>query len=350
MADIVDEGPLSSDSDKPASKVSVGPETFMSAEDEKLESCNNAAPNLADIDFECGKLVSARGTEEGLILRIDGRADWPEIVAEIEGFLGGKESFFQGSEISIEWLDRLPTKEQSGELETLLRDTYSIEVTSGRRRAEQLAKENAKKTGIKKKGDSSAVTIPLFEEFDASSTSAESRRADYTKGLMKSMGLELDSFTGREKGATGPSNDAAESFGTTYLSRMSNILSEEVHYDEDANARVVFGTMRSGQRVETPFSLIVIGDVNPGADLIAGGDIIVVGSLRGTAHASAYDEEAHDRVIIALNMQPMQLRIGAVISRGSDEKVDGAEIARIENRRIIVEAFNPRMFAKNPLR
>ena len=80
-----------------------------------------------------------------------------------------------------------------------------------------------------------------------------------------------------------------------------------------------------------------------GADLVAGGDIIVIGNLRGTAHASAYDDEALDHVIIALQMQPMQLRMGSVISRGSDEVVNGAEIARIENRRIIVEAFNTRI-------
>ena len=43
-------------------------------------------------------------------------------------------------------------------------------------------------------------------------------------------------------------------------------------------------------------------------------------------------------------MQPVQLRIGSVISRGSSEKSSNAEIARIDNRRIIVENFNPRNF------
>jgi septum site-determining protein MinC len=123
---------------------------------------------------------------------------------------------------------------------------------------------------------------------------------------------------------------------------MSKFLGEELAFDEDANAKIVFGTLRSGQRVETPFSLIVVGDVNPGADLIAGGDIIVLGNLRGTAHAAAYDDDGQERVIVALQMQPMQLRIGSVISRGSDEGGQGTEVARIDSRRIIVEAFNPR--------
>jgi len=128
--------------------------------------------------------------------------------------------------------------------------------------------------------------------------------------------------------------------------QMAELLGEAALYEEDANARIVYGTLRSGQLIETPFSLVVIGDVNPGADLIAGGDIIVFGNLRGTAHASAYDDRCVDHVIIALSMRPMQLRIGSVISRGSGEKIQGAEVARIDDRRIVVEAFNPRVLMK----
>ena len=148
----------------------------------------------------------------------------------------------------------------------------------------------------------------------------------------------------------GIESEFGEIVGKRHASQISKLLGEDLYYDDEANAKVVFGTLRSGQRIETPFSLIVVGDVNPGADLVAGGDIIVFGSLRGTAHASAYDDEAFDRVILALQMQPMQLRIGSVISRGSDEVVKGAEVARIENRRIIVEAYSARVFLNRKLR
>ncbi|MBL7661120.1 septum site-determining protein MinC [bacterium] len=114
----------------------------------------------------------------------------------------------------------------------------------------------------------------------------------------------------------------------------------------EGNARLFFGTLRSGQRLETPHSLVVIGDVNPGADLIAGGDIIVFGSLRGTAHAAAYDDENREALIVALSMQPMQLRIGSVISRGNGEHGGKAEVARIEDRHIIVETYNPRSLSR----
>ena len=145
-------------------------------------------------------------------------------------------------------------------------------------------------------------------------------------------GVGIDSLRGLEH----------TDLSSRYLSKVARILGNDILTDDEANAKVLFGTLRSGQRIETPFSLIVIGDVNPGADIIAGGDIAVLGSLRGTAHAAAYDDDSFDRVIIALQMQPMQLRIGSVISRGSDETSNGPEIARIDNRRIVVEPYNAR--------
>jgi len=130
-----------------------------------------------------------------------------------------------------------------------------------------------------------------------------------------------------------------------YTERVSNFFGSELLMDEEANARVVYGTLRSGQRVETPFTLIVVGDVNPGADLIAGGDVIVIGSLRGTAHAAAYEDDMVDRAIIALQMQPMQLRIGSVVSRGGSEAGKVPEMARIDNRSICVEPYSSRILA-----
>lgn len=275
------------------------------------------------------EILSARGTEDGLVLRIDGRAEWEAISAEVDQFFGGRKKFFQGGHVLIEWLDRLPTKEQGKELEDRLRSQYGLEIGTRKRRArrvrydEVFAPTEAAPQKAAENQRKNAPAIPLFETVpdDAS-----------------------DNFNMEDEGISlGAADSRAEELSRRYVNRMAKMLGDDLMYDEDANAKVVFGTLRSGQRLETPFSLIVLGDVNPGADLIAGGDIIVFGSLRGTAHASAYDDDSTDRVIIALHMRPMQLRIGSVISRGSDEVVSGAEIARIEDRRIIVESYNPRL-------
>ena len=77
-------------------------------------------------------------------------------------------------------------------------------------------------------------------------------------------------------------------------------------------------TLRSGQSIRHPGHVIVIGDVNPGAEIVAGGHVLVWGRLRGTVHAGATgDEEA---IICALDMSPTQLRIASYITRSPDER------------------------------
>jgi septum site-determining protein MinC len=110
------------------------------------------------------------------------------------------------------------------------------------------------------------------------------------------------------------------------------------------NAVLVKGPLRSGQRVYAEDHLVVFGDVNPGAELIAGGDIVVVGVLRGVAHAGVPDNMA--AIIAAISLKPTQLRIGHFISRSPEfqEKHDsGPEIARVDVEQIVVESFPKRL-------
>jgi septum site-determining protein MinC len=110
------------------------------------------------------------------------------------------------------------------------------------------------------------------------------------------------------------------------------------------NARLVKGPLRSGQRVYAEDNLIVFGDVNPGAELIAGGDIMVMGVLRGVAHAGVPDNSA--AIIAALSLKPTQLRIGHFISRSPEfqEKHDaGPELARVETEQIVIDSFSRRL-------
>jgi septum site-determining protein MinC len=110
------------------------------------------------------------------------------------------------------------------------------------------------------------------------------------------------------------------------------------------NARLIKGPLRSGQRVYAEDNLVVFGDVNPGAELIAGGDIMVMGVLRGVAHAGVPDNSA--AVIAALSLKPTQLRIGHFISRSPEfqEKHDtGPEIARVDTEQIVIDSFPRRL-------
>jgi len=66
-------------------------------------------------------------------------------------------------------------------------------------------------------------------------------------------------------------------------------------------------TLRSGTRVEFPGNVVVLGDVNPGAEIVADGNVIIWGRLRGMVHAGAKGKK--DAVICALDLSPTQLRI-----------------------------------------
>jgi septum site-determining protein MinC len=77
-------------------------------------------------------------------------------------------------------------------------------------------------------------------------------------------------------------------------------------------------TLRSGQLVHCEGHVVVLGDVNPGAEVIAGGDVIVWGHLRGIVHAGAMGDLA--RCVCALDLSPTQLRIGRHIARPPEDK------------------------------
>ena len=84
---------------------------------------------------------------------------------------------------------------------------------------------------------------------------------------------------------------------------------KKTFYKEVATSETKFhkGSLRSGQRIEFEGSLVIIGDVNAGAEVIAGENIVVLGILRGLAHAGAKGNK--DAVIEASEIEAVQIRI-----------------------------------------
>ena len=76
------------------------------------------------------------------------------------------------------------------------------------------------------------------------------------------------------------------------------------------------GTLRSGQVLKCDTSIVIIGDVNPGAKIIAKGNIVILGSLKGNAYAGAAGDESC--FVTALDMDPVQIKIGNVIGGSAD--------------------------------
>lgn len=117
---------------------------------------------------------------------------------------------------------------------------------------------------------------------------------------------------------------------------------EDRKKDRDINdGRFYKGTLRSGQVLESETSIIILGDVNPGATVVSKGNVVVLGTLKGTIHAGAAGNE--DTFVAALNMNPMQIRIADAIARSADSPAGGRTsstgpmIAYTENGNIYME-------------
>tara|TARA_B100000579_G_C22634080_1_gene758133 strand:+ start:227 stop:874 length:648 start_codon:yes stop_codon:yes gene_type:complete len=96
------------------------------------------------------------------------------------------------------------------------------------------------------------------------------------------------------------------------------------------------GTVRSGEYLDSPGDLLILGDVNPGAIVSAEGNIIIWGRLLGIAHAGCNGNTK--ATISALQLRPVQLRIATKVARGPKEKpqLGLSEQARIDSEEIII--------------
>jgi len=106
-------------------------------------------------------------------------------------------------------------------------------------------------------------------------------------------------------------------------------------------AVLVHRTLRSGYSLQFAGHVVVIGDINPGAEVIASGDVLVWGRLRGMVHAGAEGNE--DAIVCALDLIPTQLRIAGQIAitpqrRGKPQP----EMARLKDGQVVAEAWNPK--------
>ncbi len=149
--------------------------------------------------------------------------------------------------------------------------------------------------------------------------------------LMQEHGLLPEALAASQRG----SRNAARSAGLTARPSTRHTAPES---RSEPEAMLVRRTVRSGQIVRHQGDLTLIGDLNPGAELIAGGSVVVWGRLRGMVHAGAFGDRG--ALVCALELRPTQLRIADLIARSPDEGGNHQpEMARIEGEQIVVEAW-----------
>lgn len=117
------------------------------------------------------------------------------------------------------------------------------------------------------------------------------------------------------------------------LHGIKKVFEKEI---ENSETKFYKGNMRSGQKLEFEGSLVILGDVNGGAEVIAGENIVILGVLRGLAHAGA---KGNTKAIIATNrIECPQLRIANIVKELEKEEIDMEyRCAFIEDEKLVME-------------
>jgi len=242
--------------------------------------------------------VRIRGTSQGLVITL-GAGDLGALLRELDERLSSTASFFRGGRVALHVGSReLTTEELEALGQTISRNGVSLWAVIGDSAATQAT---AEALGLETTFGPQ-VTLPP----EAASTPCPEWEEGQDKGQLET---EVE--------------DAA------------------LRLAQDADLGVLIRrTLRSGQVVQYPGHVVVIGDVNPGAEIIAGGDVVVWGKLRGIVHAGATgDDEA---VVCALSLAPLQLRIGNHIARAPEEREDlpeRPEMASVQDGEIVAEPW-----------
>lgn len=93
---------------------------------------------------------------------------------------------------------------------------------------------------------------------------------------------------------------------------------------EETKAKIYDGALRAGNRLEYEGTIIVLGDVNAGAEVISGENVIVLGTIRGLAHAGASGNK--EAIIVCNEIDAPQIRIADIVKEmGKTEKTEGEE-------------------------
>ena len=278
-----------------------------------------------------------RGTARGLEVVIDGTASMAAITSDVMRRLDEAPDFFRGSDVRIRVDDGpLPAGCLARLDEIMVMFELRIVEVSAAKRGAQLSTANAVPVPNLADGSapSPAQTNLAFE--DEAPTNANAKLVTPPPAVAEI----LEPATLMEDLSELVSLPAEASFEepTQTAVPIQLAATPESPLEMSTGTRVVVGPVRSGVILEHFGHLIIFGDVNPGAEVRASGNIVVLGRLRGTAHAGIGQEVGF---IMALRLEPQQLRIGRKVSRAadSDKPASEPEIAYGTGDAVVVERY-----------
>ena len=131
-----------------------------------------------------------------------------------------------------------------------------------------------------------------------------------------------------------------QSYGMVHnQAEMTDEMYVQYAMAQNCNAEFYKGNLRSGQVLECAASVTLIGDVNPGARIISDGNIVVLGALKGNAHAGVNGND--NCFIFALDMSPIQLQIGQYYAKSPDKEAVKKRL--IPKKKNDTEGYNPKI-------
>lgn len=313
-------------------------------------------------------IVRIVGTGNGIVMRIgdqDGR--WSDIVRVLAGHLAKAEGFFQGERVAIEIGARLLSADDMQQIADVLAG-YNIAIWAVRTDNPE-TRQMVQDIGLAAEG----MDGSQGEQGSASSKNERARwevhlgqRNQTTPSVKPHSEFQppqsiADAIADRavDENAPAKATPPASSEAETTESLSADLPQAEAEdTDEETSPEVILappyifrGTLRSGQVFRHAGTIMLIGDVNPGAEVISGGDIFVWGRLRGIVHAGAMGNER--AVVCAIDFEPIQLRIAGYIAMSpkavSNEPgrwfwrrnaVEKPEVARVMGKQIVVDVWD----------
>jgi len=227
-----------------------------------------------------------RGRLDGLEVTLGGRV-LEEALAELEARLAEQPSFYCGSSAVVNFGDTAPTAADLARLRNVL-EAAGVTMRALHGSAPEV------------QGYAAAEGLEFEPPAARLSEAARSLVADFD-------GARNDIATRRKRGESSVRRVKTEAARPTELRLV----------EAPQGTLYRTATLRGGQTLHHTGNIVVVGDVNPGAELVATGDILVFGRLAGIAHAGAGGDE--NARIYAVELSPTQLRIASFI--GADEKL-----------------------------
>ncbi len=282
------------------------------------------------------KVVQVTGRGHNINLAIDDAVPLEEVVHSLRSHLGGNGSLYSSGVISVNVGRRMLEKEQLTRIKELLEKESGVTVSSFWCPPEVLQRALSENVGF-------GVEVALGD----TNGHAAPPPADQREVLHNDPAFLAKEKTAPIKDLPGPAaNDAGPEPDAPPTPPADETAESTPGPERGGPALLIKTSCRSGEVITHPGDIVVVADVNPGAELIADGDIIVLGRLRGFAHAGASGNLK--AVIVATRLDAHRLQIGphtGVEPAGqpqSKSQPSGPRIAFLRRQSVFVAPFNGR--------